>query len=128
MTTRLLARRADFEVAIQDVHNNAKPGAYTGEIAPYMVKDIGLKYVVVGHSERRNGGGGSCGGACEAPEFIADKVKKVLEEGLSVVYCIGEEKDARVAGDQEKVCAAQMKTLLDAGIVAEWGERIVVRS
>lgn len=91
-----------------------------------MVTDIGLKWVVIGHSERRNSPGGSLGGACEDGAYIADKCVKCLAEGLSVIFCVGEMKDDRVAGNMEAIVSAQMQTLVDAG-VKEFGERVVVR-
>lgn len=116
--------RPEIELALQDCHNVGQ-GAYTGEISPDMIKDIGLKWVIVGHSERRNPGSGSCGGGCEDGAFIASKVVKAMEEGLNVIYCVGELKEERVSGNMDAIVSAQMQTLLDAG-VKEFGERLVI--
>lgn len=73
----------------QDVFYENPPaggGAYTGEISANMLKDLGVKYVIIGHSERRNppvGGG-------ETNEMINKKIKRALEGGLRVVFCVGE--------------------------------------
>ncbi|GBD87797.1 bifunctional PGK/TIM [bacterium BMS3Abin03] len=58
-------------------------GAYTGEISPSMLKSVGCEYVILGHSERRNIFG-------EGDEMINKKIKKALESGLKVIFCIGE--------------------------------------
>ena len=59
-----------------------KKGAYTGEISPVMLKDFGVKYIIIGHSERRALG--------EADETVNKKIKSALEEGFKVILCIGE--------------------------------------
>lgn len=59
-----------------------KKGAYTGEISPAMLKNSGIKYVIIGHSERRALG--------ETDEMINKKVKAALGEGLNVILCVGE--------------------------------------
>jgi triosephosphate isomerase len=58
-------------------------GAFTGEVSPAMLKDLGIQYVLVGHSERRNYFG-------ETNEIVNEKAKKVLEQGLKVILCLGE--------------------------------------
>lgn len=62
-----------------------KEGAFTGEISPLMLKNLGLKYVILGHSERREYLG-------ETDEMINKKIKKALEFNLSPILCIGEKK------------------------------------
>ena len=75
----------------QDVFYENPPaggGAYTGEISAAMLKNLGVKYVIIGHSERRYppvGGG-------ETDEIINKKIKTTLEAGLKVVFCVGEKK------------------------------------
>ncbi len=65
----------------QDVFYEEK-GAYTGEVSPAMLKKLGVKYVVVGHSERRRLG--------ENDEMIAKKVKAGIDAGLKIILCVGE--------------------------------------
>jgi len=65
----------------QDVFYEEK-GAYTGEVSPSMLKKLGVKYVVVGHSERRRLG--------ESDEMIAKKVRAGIDAGLKVILCVGE--------------------------------------
>lgn len=63
-------------------------GAYTGEISPMQLKDLGVKYCIVGHSERRNLFN-------ETDEIINRKVKACLKEGINVILCIGENKEQK---------------------------------
>lgn len=68
-------------IGAQDVFYEEK-GAFTGEVSPQMLKKLGVKYVVVGHSERRRLG--------ESDEMIAKKVKAGIDAGLKVMLCVGE--------------------------------------
>ena len=70
-------------IGAQDVFCEER-GAYTGEISVSMLKDAGVKYVIVGHSERREMG--------ETDEIINKKIKTALKAGLKVVFCVGEKK------------------------------------
>ena len=78
-----------FSLGAQNVyHSNI--GSHTGEIAPRMLKKIGCRYVIVGHSERRKDG--------ESHDSIAQKAKAVLEEGMIPILCVGEHaRDSRGA-------------------------------
>lgn len=67
----------------QDVFYEDK-GAYTGEISAKMLKDLGVKYVIIGHSERREMG--------ETNEIINKKIKASLKAGLKIIFCVGEKK------------------------------------
>ncbi len=73
---------SDIIVAAQNMADHTS-GAYTGEVAPDMLLDLGVKTVILGHSERRTYYG-------ESDEFINGKVKLALEKGMDVVLCIGE--------------------------------------
>ena len=82
-------------------------GAFTGEISPLMLKHVGVEYVILGHSERRKH-------FFETDQMINKKIKACLENGLKVVFCIGETDEERVAGEKEKVLTQQIqKGLLD---------------
>ena len=88
----------------QDCH--AEPaGAYTGEVSPAMLKDVGCKYVILGHSERRHG-------LHESDGFINFKVHCALEAGLHVILCVGETLDERKAKRVERVFARQVAAAL----------------
>lgn len=81
-------------------------GAYTGEISAPMLKDIGCRYVIVGHSERRHVIG-------ETDEMISRKVVKALSEGLDVILCVGELLEERRTGRTWDVVARQAKIGLE---------------
>jgi triosephosphate isomerase len=87
-------------------------GAYTGETAPSMLKDVGCEYVIVGHSERRHGMG-------ESSDIVAAKFRAAQEAGLIPVLCVGETQGEREAGRTEAVIDEQMNAVLDdSGIEA----------
>ncbi len=75
-------------------------GAFTGEVSPTMLLDVGCQYVILGHSERRHELG-------ETDDLIGKKVKRALEAGLRVILCVGETRPQRDAGETEKVLEAQ---------------------
>lgn len=81
-----------------------KEGAFTGEISPYMLRDMGVKVVMIGHSERRHIFG-------ETDAMIFEKVKITLRAKLDVMLCVGETIDERKAGETFKVLARQLKVL-----------------
>lgn len=75
-------------------------GPYTGEISPLMLKNLGVKYVIVGHSERRAMG--------ETDEVVSKKIQAVLKNGLIPILCIGENKEEKQAGRIEEVLKTQI--------------------
>jgi triosephosphate isomerase (TIM) len=81
-----------------------KEGAYTGEVSPGMLLDVGCRYVIVGHSERRKGG--------ETDEFINCKVNLALSLGLKTILCVGEHLEERLAHQTTQV----LRTQLMAGV------------
>ena len=78
-----------------------KEGAFTGEVSPTMLLDLGCKYVILGHSERRHKLG-------ESDAFINQKVRFALAAGLDVILCVGETLDQRDAGQTEAVLDRQL--------------------
>lgn len=80
-------------------------GAFTGEIAPEMLRDVGCTYVLVGHSERRALYG-------ESSQAVADKFAAALEAGLKPVLCVGETLAEREAGNTEAVINEQLTAVL----------------
>ena len=78
-----------------------KKGAFTGEVSPTMLVDLGCKYVILGHSERRHKLG-------ESDAFINQKVRLALAAGLAVIFCCGETLDQREAGQTEAVLDRQL--------------------
>ncbi|HMC65722.1 MAG TPA: triose-phosphate isomerase [Gemmataceae bacterium] len=95
-----------------------KEGAYTGEVSPAMLLDVGCRYVILGHSERRHVLG-------ERDEFIIRKVKAALAAGLQVILCVGEKLDERDAGQTNKVLDTQLTAGL-AGITADAVKNMVI--
>ena len=91
-------------LAAQNMHYEDK-GAFTGEIAPGMLKDIGCTYVIIGHSERRKY-------FHELDEDINLKVKKALAAGLKPILCVGETEDERLKGVTQSVIDRQIKKAL----------------
>ena len=81
-------------------------GAYTGEVSAAMVASTGANYVILGHSERR-------AYYHETVEILAEKVKLALENGLKVIFCIGEVLEEREANKQNEVVAAQLASVFD---------------
>lgn len=97
-------------VAAQNVNDHEK-GAYTGEISCDMLKDIGVKTVILGHSERRQYYG-------ETNEFINKKVLFALANGMDIDLCVGETLEEREGGKLEKVLSDQINIGLD-GVTPE---------
>eukprot|EP01105_Mastigella_eilhardi_P017720 TRINITY_DN4088_c0_g1_i2.p2 TRINITY_DN4088_c0_g1~~TRINITY_DN4088_c0_g1_i2.p2 ORF type:complete len:255 (-),score=91.15 TRINITY_DN4088_c0_g1_i2:58-822(-) len=93
-----------------------KKGAFTGEVAPEMLKDIGINWAILGHSERRHVIG-------EKDELIAEKAKVALAAGLSVMYCIGELEKERVENRTNEVLATQMAALAKA--ITDWSHVVI---
>ena len=100
----LMQLRSDIEIAAQNCSLTGT-GAYTGEVCASQLKDMGVTWVILGHSERREG----FGMAGEDSELVAKKTKHALENGLKVMLCIGEKKEEREAGTTMDVCAEQLK-------------------
>jgi len=90
-------------VAAQNCHKAAK-GAFTGEISPGMIKDLGCEWVILGHSERRNIFG-------ESDQLISEKIGFALSEGLKVIPCFGEQLNEREAGKTQEVVFAQLAAM-----------------
>ncbi len=95
-----------------------RQGAYTGAISPLMLQDVGCRYVIVGHSERRQYFG-------ETDEIVNRKLKAVLEVGLCPICCIGETLEERQKGITLEVVARQLRQGL-AGLGPLSGEQLVL--
>ena len=95
-----------------------KEGAFTGEVSPTMLLDLGCKYVILGHSERRHKLG-------ESDTFINQKVRVALAAGLDVILCVGETLDEREADQTEAVLDRQLIQGL-AGLPADTLTRLSI--
>ncbi|KAJ8767565.1 hypothetical protein K2173_017909 [Erythroxylum novogranatense] len=93
-----------------------KGGAFTGEISAEQLKDIGCKWAILGHSERRHIIG-------EDDQFIGKKAAYALSQGLGVIACIGELLEEREAGKTFDVCYQQLKAFSDA--VPSWDNIVI---
>ena len=97
---------AAVEVGGQDVSAHAL-GAYTGEVSAGMLKDLGCRYVIVGHSERRQY-------HAETDALVADKARSALAAGITPIVCVGETLDEREAGRTEEVVKRQLAAVIHA--------------
>ena len=108
---------SDVEVIAQNMHF-AESGAYTGEISAGMLKSIGIKTVIIGHSERRAYFG-------ETDEILAKKVTAALENGLRIIFCFGEELDDRKSGNHFAVVESQLKNALFSLEKDAWSQLVL---
>ena len=102
----------------QDVSRMAGTGAYTGDVSADLLKDSGIEYVLIGHSERREIFG-------DDPQILNLKIKNALSAGLTVIYCVGESLEQREAGQAEAVVLQQICDIASVVETEQW-ENIVV--
>lgn len=112
-----LLKDTNVEVGAQNAYFE-NSGAFTGEVSPAFIKDLGVKYVILGHSERREYFG-------ESDELINKKVKAVLEAGLSPILCCGETLEERESNSQEAVVKAQLEVDLKDICECEFGNIVI---
>ncbi|HVG41912.1 MAG TPA: triose-phosphate isomerase [Chitinophagaceae bacterium] len=92
-----------FHIAAQNC-SNKKNGAYTGEVSTQMLQSIGIKYCIVGHSERREYYG-------DTNEVVAQKISLCLEGGITPIFCCGEPLSIREQGTQNAYVQEQLEAL-----------------
>ena len=107
----------NIKIGAQNMHWEEK-GAYTGEVSAPMLKSIGVEYVIIGHSERRQY-------FAETDETVNKKIKSALAHGLKPIVCVGETLEQREAGETEKVVTNQIAKAFE-GINASDLEKIIV--
>ena len=95
----------NIKIGAQNMHFEEK-GAFTGEVAPGMLEAMGVSYVVLGHSERREYFN-------ETDETVNKKVLKALEVGIDPILCVGETLEEREAGNTKDVCKVQVEKALE---------------
>lgn len=93
-------------------------GAFTGEVSPAMLAEIGTDYVIVGHSERRQIFG-------EADRTINKKIHAVFDHGMKPILCIGETEEQRAEGETESVLESQLRSDLH-GVTSEQAGKMVI--
>lgn len=112
-----LLQGTGVKVGAQNSHDK-NSGAYTGEVSPTFLKDLGVEYVILGHSERREYFG-------ETDEFINSKVKAVLKHGLSPILCVGETLEEREADKAKDKVKGQIESDLE-GVDSSEFENLVI--
>ena len=101
----MTAQNTNIKIGAQNMHFEEK-GAYTGEVSPKMLKAIGVEYVIIGHSERRQYFG-------ENDETVNKKLKAAFENGLKPIVCVGETLKQRESGEAENIITTQTRLALE---------------
>jgi triosephosphate isomerase (TIM) len=109
---------SNIHVAGQDCATEVEEGAQTGEVAAFMLKDVGASHVIVGHSERRQF-------YFETDVMVRKKTQAAIAAGLSPIVCVGESLEQRDQGIAEDVVSGQLTGGLD-GLTASDLDRIIV--
>jgi triosephosphate isomerase len=115
-----MAAHANDKIAVgsQDVSSQEEDGAYTGEFSAAMLKSSGIRYAIVGHSERREYHG-------ETDEEIREKIAACVNAGIRPVYCCGEKLEERESGQHVEVVSEQVKTALEGFSADELKDLVV---
>jgi triosephosphate isomerase len=98
------AEGSKVKVGAQNMHWE-ESGAYTGDISPVMIKELGLEYIIIGHSERREY-------YDETDEEVNKKVQAAFKHGLKPIICVGETLEERKANDTQEKVEKQVKAAL----------------
>ena len=106
----LTAQNTNIKIGAQNMHWE-ESGAYTGEVSGQMLKAIGVEYVIIGHSERRQY-------FAETDETVNKKLKSAFKYGLKPIVCVGETLEEREAGKAEEIITSQTEKAL-AGLTEE---------
>ena len=109
---------SNVKVAAQNCAAEQKEGAFTGEVAAFMLRDAGCSHVIVGHSERRQY-------YSECDEVVSRKTRAGLAAGLTLIVCVGETLEQRDLGNAERVVREQLVGGL-TGLTASDLDRIIV--
>ena len=111
------AQGTNIKIGAQNMHYEEK-GAYTGEVSPQMLKSIGVEYLIIGHSERRQYYN-------ETDETVNKKVKAAYAVGLKPIVCVGESLEEREAGKTEDIITNQTRLALE-GLSEDEVKRTIV--
>ena len=107
----------NIKIGAQNMHWEEK-GAYTGEVSAPMLKSIGVEYVIIGHSERRQY-------FAETDETVNKKIKSALAHGLKPIVCVGETLEQRESGQTEQIVTSQVEKAFE-GIPTSELEKITI--
>lgn len=110
-------RGTSLKVGAQNLHWEDS-GAFTGEISGVMLKDLGVHYVIIGHSERR-------AYFADTDETVNKKVQAAFSHGLLPIVCVGESLEEREAGKTKDVCRIQTEAALE-GLTGEQAAQVVI--
>lgn len=110
-------RGTSLKVGAQNLHWEDS-GAFTGEISGVMLKDLGVHYVIIGHSERR-------AYFADTDETVNKKVQAAFRHGLLPIVCVGESLEEREAGKTKDVCRVQTEAALE-GLTGEQAAQVVI--
>ena len=113
----LAAQETNIKIGAQNMHFEEK-GAYTGEVSGKMLKSIGVQYVIIGHSERRQY-------FAETDETVNKKIKSAFLNNLKPIVCVGETLEQREAGIQYDIITEQTKKALD-GLTEEQAANTII--
>ena len=116
-TVASLIGDASISLGAQDV-SDQEAGAHTGEVAPAMLTDVGCKYAIVGHSERRSIYG-------ESDTFTASKFAAARKAGLVPILCVGELLEEREQGITEQVVSRQLDAVIDLEGVGALADAVI---
>ena len=112
-----LVGKSRLVLAAQNL-NEKESGAYTGEVSASMLGDFNVKYVLLGHSERRSI-------YCESDDLVAEKVKVALAVGLTPILCIGETLEERESGQTFSVCQRQIQAVISLVGITSFEKMVV---
>ena len=113
----LSVQNTNIKIGAQNMHWEEK-GAYTGEVSPKMLKTIGVEYVIIGHSERRQYFN-------ETDETVNKKIKAAFENELKPIVCVGETLEEREKGITSQIITSQTRLALD-GLTAEQVKNTII--
>ena len=113
----LTAQGTNIKIGAQNMHFEEK-GAYTGEVSGPMLKCIGVEYVIIGHSERRQY-------FAETDETVNKKIKAALANELKPIVCVGETLEQRESGKAEEVFTTQTRKAFE-GLSAEDAKKVII--
>ena len=111
------AKGSNIKIGAENVHYEEK-GAYTGEVSAKMLREIGVEYVIIGHSERRQY-------FAETDTTVNLRTKAALAAGMKVILCLGEVKEQRLSGITREVVSMQTKLDLE-GVSAEELKNVII--